>query len=133
MWHDGDYRILVRYERRPKEPDRQKLWVNKVFRAMEDTYAGGCGDMRSLMSERSMREVATITVVVLQKRIKEDGLKAWATLGIGRSFCQARDQFDKNVGRRIAFGRAIKRLNSKYRYKFCNMAVAGNFVIHSFG
>jgi hypothetical protein len=136
VWYNGDYRAIVRYEWQPAEladPDlnfeAQERWVNKVWRAMTRMYdADGIdglpisGNPRLEMSKRAAFGVNVMTVVVLQKRIREGGLQAWATLGLGYSFCQERDQFNKKLGRALAFERAVGCLAEEHKENFANIA-----------
>jgi hypothetical protein len=130
VWYNGDYRAIVRYEWRPSEladveanDAAEKSWNDKVWRAMNRMFEkgemDGIRDVPSLeMSKRAAFGVNVITVIVLQKRIREDGLQAWATLGLGFSFCQERDQFNKKGGRRIALQRALVDVAQEHRDEF---------------
>jgi hypothetical protein len=109
MWHDGDYRVVFRHE------DVGFHNGEEVMDALVKTWEQG--DIKGLASDPAylnlavIAEVSVVTTVVLQKRVKEDDLTAWATLAIGYAFCSHKDQFDKSVGRELAFKRAIKQLD----------------------
>jgi hypothetical protein len=125
MWFNGDYRVVIRYENWYDYRDSFE-WGNSVYRAMCKMYgvgllndAIGSMDGKPHLTPRALDEVERVTVVVLQKKVREGDLEAWHTFTIGYAFCQARDQFSKKIGRQIAFERALKQIkNDTYRKPF---------------
>jgi hypothetical protein len=110
MWHDGDYRVIFRHE------DVSPLNIHEVADAFIGTWnkglIKGCvsSGPRCEPNPEVLHGISVMTTAVLQKRLTEGGLTAWATLGIGYAFCNYRDQFCKAEGRKRAFERAIRTL-----------------------
>jgi hypothetical protein len=65
--------------------------------------------------------IQVASVAVLQKRVSQDGLSAWATLSTGYAFCSWNDKFVKKQGRTIAFTRAINQVQSPHCEVFAEM------------
>ena len=103
MWHKGDYRIIFRYEYPSNEAAR------KAMEKMVDVGA---------IARVSNSYVKISTVAILQRRVSQDGLSAWATLGCGYAFCSWQDKFNKSQGRTMAFTRAINQTQSPHREVF---------------
>ena len=98
MWTEGDYRVTFRH-----------------YRDMEadiDSLIGHAIDLGQIefLSNRARAEVDVVTKAVIQKRITDGELSAWATLSVGYAFCQCRDNFIKRRGRDLAFARALEQL-----------------------
>ena len=97
MWYKGDYRVIFRHEMSPSQ--------KKIEDALKTMAKKGV-----VVEISECNDVGTMSVVVLQKRIRENELTAWATLGVAYSFCRASDFFKKKKGSEIAYARAVKQL-----------------------
>ena len=127
MWHlnieeslptQGTYRAVFRYDYpecyAPEDPVLQRR-VNESKRFFKNPPLG---------SEEfsQLRTTSRTASVILQKKLKDEltGLTAWCVLSTGHSFQSYKDQFNKRIGRRLAYQRAVKSLpltDSGYEYK----------------
>ena len=110
MWHMGDYRIVFRHEVFPSAKQVEKAMIKMADKG----YI-------KYPTTSSIKYTQMMSVVVLQKRITQDGLTAWATLGVGYSFCQDDDQFCKWRGRLLAFVRANDQVATPHHAAFVEM------------
>lgn len=99
MWYKGDYRVIFRHEMSPSQ--------KKIEDALKTMAKNGI-----VVEISECNDVGTMSVVVLQKRIRENELTAWATLGVAYSFCRASDHFKKKTGSEIAYTRAVTQLKN---------------------
>lgn len=124
MWHRGDYRVVIRHERRPEgcemlEPtvaemrerfeERALGLLDEMYEEGQTTALNGSGHYYELPDYSSCmgRGIQAISIVVLQKRVMEGDLVGWATISVGYAFCQHDDTFSRKRGRNIAFDRAL--------------------------
>jgi len=111
MWHKGDYRVIFRHRFLRdwfEQQDARDLMQKMV-------------NIGSMVGVSTNDNVQVITAAVLQKKITQDGLSAWSTLGVGYSFCTYDDQFSKKKGRKFAFGRAMRQVSSPHYEMFDTM------------
>jgi hypothetical protein len=112
MWHKDNYRIIFRHEMYPSD-ERIESAIETMLRR---------GGLEFPVHDGVVRDTYAMSAVVLQKKITQDGISAWATLGCGYSFCQMEDNFCKRDGRKYAFDRAIKQVKwSECRQVFQDM------------
>lgn len=97
MWHHGDYRVIFRHE---QFPDSEKVRM-------------AAAKMNQQISEKLFVQV--MSIVVVQKRIHENDLYAWATLAVGYSFCGPKDHFNRHKGRQLAFERALEQVKEPHK------------------
>jgi len=112
MWHKDNYRIIFRHEMYP-DNERIRAAIDSMIRR---------GSLESPVYDGVVEDTYAMTACVLQKKITQDGISAWATMGVGFSFCQMEDHFCKRRGRQIAFVRAINQIKwPEYQLIFQNI------------
>jgi hypothetical protein len=113
MWHRGDYRAIFRHQELPD--------TVKIRDAMNKMWARGCVEDLSgceghaILSVNVLDDTRAMSTVIVQKRIHEGDLTAWATLGVGYSFCSRKDTYIKREGKQIAFERALSHIKEPHR------------------
>ena len=102
----GPYRMIFKHVRLDKIES-----LDIMDKMVDDAIALG---QLQFFSNRANGELEAITKATIQKQLTDGDLTAWATIGVGYSFCQCGDQFSKKKGRRQAGVRAILDLDTRF-------------------
>ena len=116
MWYSEDrqYRTVIRYD----ESDWRQGSHGKTSAALvamdkvgliEDLWL--CNAV-PYFSRNMLKGITKVTTVMLQHRVGEFD---WEVVSTGYAFCGKCDQFNKKIGREIAFSRAIQQIHGEHR------------------
>jgi len=113
MWHRGDYRVIFRHEELPDtvkiRDTMNKMWILGYIKDISGSEG------HAILSANVLDDTRALSTVVVQKRIREGDLTAWATLGVGYSFCSRKDTYIKREGKQIAFERALSQIKEPHK------------------
>ena len=103
MWINGDYRVSFRHHSTGWDTDvmvAEAVEVGDIPMASTGLLSGSNG----------------VTVATLSKVIHEGELSAVVDLSVGHAVCSHRDQYNKAVGRKLAFERALAKIQHSPHY-----------------
>lgn len=126
MWTNGSYRV------RFKHLDEINLWTEDVMSFLR--HAKKLGQLNNVneINNRIANKISHVTIAILEKKLIDGNLIAYAKMATGYSFCSNKDTFSKKTGRKKALHRALTycmeqnikciELHDIYMQHFCSLS-----------